>query len=59
MKCIACIVLVSLLACSNDYEENKMLNFDACIDRCAKSGQTIKTFEQGLSYVKCECQMQQ
>ena len=59
-----CVVLVlfccfQLAFCSYDaMEENKRMNFDVCDKRCRASAQVMKTFEQGIGYVKCECQAQ-
>ena len=55
MKYIA--LLLFLTSCSTaSYEKNKVLNFDYCNNQCVDAGKTMKTFEQGLGYVKCECE---
>jgi hypothetical protein len=51
------LFLMMSLACSDrPYESNKKVNFDLCNKQCADAGTTLKQFEQGLGYVKCECQ---
>lgn len=56
-KAMWALVMISIVACgfSDDVERNKRVNYDFCRASCADAGTPMKTFEQGLGYVKCEC----